>query len=92
MIRDVPQGIVPQRQNIEGRVIQDVDYLETVVRRERRGTSHGVSRGISATGLFRHYRPTYTQTGAAGLLTATTVAVHEIMNLASEFASLQEQV
>ena len=48
VIRDVAQGIVPQRQNINGAipfnlmkseqlvwVIQDVDYLETVVRRER---------------------------------------------------------
>ena len=56
VIRDVTQGIVPQRQTINGRVpfnlmkseqlvwvIQDVDYLETVVRRERQGTSHGVS-------------------------------------------------
>ena len=50
------QGIVPQRQNTTGTipfnlmksetlvwVIQDVDYLETVVRRERQGTSHGLS-------------------------------------------------
>ena len=64
VIRDVTQGIVPQRQNIEGRVpfnlmksetlvwvIQDVDYLETVVRRERRGTSHGVSIRV-ARGLY----------------------------------------
>ena len=56
VIRDVTQGIVPQRQTITGAilfnfmksetlvwVIQDVDYLETVVRRERRGASHGVS-------------------------------------------------
>ena len=35
-------------------VIQDVDYLETVVRRERRGTSHGVSIRV-ARGLY--YRP-----------------------------------
>ena len=51
VIRDVPQ-----RQNTTGTipfnlmksetlvwVIQDVDYLETVVRRERQGTSHGLS-------------------------------------------------
>ncbi len=50
VIRDVTQGIVPQRQNITGTVpfnlmkseklvwvLQDVDYLETVVRRERQG-------------------------------------------------------
>ena len=67
VIRDVTQGIVPQRQNITGTipfnlmksetlvwVLQDVDYLETVVRRERRDSSHGLSirvtRGVS-------YRP-----------------------------------
>ena len=67
VIRDVSQGIVRQRQNINGAipfnlmkseklvwVIQDVDYLETVVRRERRGTSHGVSIRV-ARGLY--YRP-----------------------------------
>ena len=56
VIRDIAEGVVPQRQNITGRVpfdlmksetlvwvMQDVDYLETVVRRERRGTSHGLS-------------------------------------------------
>ena len=64
VIRDVTQGIVPQRQNINGPVpfnlmkseqlvwvIQDVDYLETVVRRERRGASHGVSIRV-ARGLY----------------------------------------
>ena len=64
VIRDVTQGIIPQRQTITGRVpfnlmksetlvwvIQDVDYLETVVRRERRGTSHGVSIRV-ARGLY----------------------------------------
>ena len=35
-------------------VIQDVDYLETVVRRERRGTSHRVSIRITR-GVY--YRP-----------------------------------
>ena len=35
-------------------VIQGVDYLETVTRRERRGTSHGVSIRV-ARGLY--YRP-----------------------------------
>ena len=67
VIRDVTQGIVPQRQTIEGRVpfnlmksetlvwvIQDVDYLETVVRRERQGSSHGLSIRV-ARGVY--YRP-----------------------------------
>ena len=57
-------GIVPQRQTITGRVpfnlmkseqlvwvIDGVDYLETVTRRERRGTSHGVSVRV-AKGLY----------------------------------------
>ena len=35
-------------------VIQDVNYLETVTRRERRGTSHGVSIRV-ARGMY--YRP-----------------------------------
>ena len=63
MIRDATQGIIPQRQLASGNVpfnlmkseqlvwvIQGVDYLETVVRRERRGTSRGlrirVARGL----------------------------------------------
>ena len=67
VIRDVTQGIVPQRQNITGTipfnlmksetlvwVLQDVDYLETVVRRERRGSSHGLSIRV-ARGVY--YRP-----------------------------------
>ena len=67
VIRDVTQGIVPQRQTITGRipfnlmksetlvwVIQGVDYLETVVRRERRGSSHGLSVRV-ARGVY--YRP-----------------------------------
>ena len=67
VIRDVTQGIVPQQQRVNGTVpfnlmksetlvwvIQGVDYLETVVRRERRGTSHGVSIRV-ARGLY--YRP-----------------------------------
>ena len=58
---------MPQRQNITGRVpfnlmkseqlvwvLQDVDYLETVVRRERRGSSHGLSIRV-ARGVY--YRP-----------------------------------
>ena len=67
VIRDVTQGLVPQRQTITGAVpfnlmksetlvwvIQDVDYLETVVRRERRGYSHGLSIRV-ARGVY--YRP-----------------------------------
>ena len=67
VIRDITQGIVPQRQTITGAipfnlmksetlvwVIDGVDYLETVVRRERRGTSHGVSIRV-ARGFY--YRP-----------------------------------
>ena len=56
VIRDIIEGIVPERQNITGRVpfnlmkseklvwvMTDVDYLEVVTRRERRGSSHGLS-------------------------------------------------
>ena len=58
---------MPQRQNITGAipfnlmkseqpvwVLQDVDYLETVVRRERQGSSHGLSIRV-ARGVY--YRP-----------------------------------
>ena len=64
VIRDVANGLVPQRQTITGAipfnlmkseqlvwVIDGVDYLETVVRRERQGTSHGVSIRV-ARGLY----------------------------------------
>ena len=67
VLRDVTQGIIPKRQRVNGAVpfnlmkseqlvwvIQGVDYLETVVRRERRGTSHGLSIRV-ARGLY--YRP-----------------------------------
>ena len=67
VLRDVAQGIVPKRQRVNGAVpfnlmkseqlvwvIQGVDYLETVVRRERRGTSQGLSIRV-ARGL--HHRP-----------------------------------
>ena len=67
VIRDITQGILPQRQRMTGHVsfnlmkpeqlvwvIRDVDYLETVVRRERRGTSHGAYIRV-ALGLY--YRP-----------------------------------
>ena len=56
VIRDATQGIIPQRQLASGNVpfnlmkseqlvwvTQGVDYLETVVRRGRRGTSRGLS-------------------------------------------------
>ena len=64
VIRDVTQGTVPHRQTITGAipfnlmkseqlvwVIDGVDYLETVTRRERQGTSHGVSIRV-ARGLY----------------------------------------
>ena len=67
VIRDITEGIVPQRQNITGRVpfnlmkseklvwvMDDVDYHETITRRERRGNSHGLSIRV-ARGLY--YRP-----------------------------------
>ena len=92
MIRDVTQGIVPQRQTITGAVpfnlmksetlvwvIQDVDYLETVVRRERRGSSHGVririARGVYHRQSTSRSRPTlweetvHADTGLLGLTT-----------------------
>ena len=67
VIRDITEGIVPNRQNIAGRVpfnlmkseklvwvMQGVDYLEVVTRRERRGSSHGLSIRV-ARGVY--YRP-----------------------------------
>ncbi len=67
MIRDITQGIIPQIQQVSSNVpfnlmkseqlvwvIQGVDYLETVVRRERCGSSHGLSIRV-ARGLY--YRP-----------------------------------
>ena len=67
VIREAAEGLVPQRQTISGRIpfnlmkseqlvwtIDDVDYHEVVTRRERRGTSHGLSIRI-AKGLY--YRP-----------------------------------
>ena len=67
VIRDVTQGIIPKRQRVNGAVpfnlmkseqlvwvIQGVDYLETVVRRERRGSSQGLSIRV-ARGLY--HRP-----------------------------------
>ena len=50
VIRDITEGLVPQKQNITGRipfnlmksetlvwVMEDVDYIETIMRRERHG-------------------------------------------------------
>ena len=67
MLPDIAEGVVPDRQNINGRipfnlmkseklvwVMQDVDYLEVVTRRERRGSSHGLSIRV-AKGVY--YRP-----------------------------------
>ena len=67
VIRDLAERIVPQRQNITGRVpfnlrksetlawvMDGVDYYETVIRRERRGTSNGLSIRV-ARGVY--YRP-----------------------------------
>ena len=64
VIRDITMGIIPNRQNVQGHipfnlmkseqlvwVIDGVDYLETVVRRERRGSSQGVSIRV-AKGLY----------------------------------------
>ena len=66
-VSDITEGIIPRRQNIAGRVpfnlmksetlvwiMQDVDYLEVVTRRERRGSSHGLSIRV-ARGVY--YRP-----------------------------------
>ena len=56
VIREITMGTIPQRESIQGRVpfnlmkseqfvwvIDAVDCLETVTRRESRGTSQGVS-------------------------------------------------
>ena len=56
ILREIAEGVVPDRQHLSGHVpfnlmkseklvwvIEDVDYFETVVRRERRGSSHGLS-------------------------------------------------
>ena len=92
MLRDVTQGIIPKRERVNGAVpfnlmkseqlvwvTQGVDYLETVVRRERRGSSQGLSIRV-ARGLC--YRPStfrsrpieweetvYAGTGMLGLTT-----------------------
>ena len=67
MIREAAEGVVPQRLTFDGPVpfnlmkseqlvwlIEDVDYHEVVTRRQRRGTSHGLSIRV-AKGLY--YRP-----------------------------------
>ena len=67
VIRDITQGVIPHRQKMRGPipfnlmkseelvwVTDGVDYLETVTRRERHGTSHGVSVRV-VRGLY--YRP-----------------------------------
>ena len=92
VIRDVTQGIVPQHQTITGTIpfnlmkseqlvwmIKDVDYLETVIRRERRGASHGVSirvvRGLyHRPSTFRSRSTLWEETAQAdtGLLGLTT--------------------
>ena len=92
VLRDVTQGIIPKRQRVNGAipfnlmkseqlvwVIQGVDYLETVVRRECRGSSQCLSIRV-ARGLY--YRPStfrsrpieweqtvYADTGMLGLTT-----------------------
>ena len=67
VIREAAEGLVPERAQFDGRppfnlmkseqlvwIMQDVDYHEVVTRRERRGTSHGLSIRV-AKGLY--YRP-----------------------------------
>ena len=67
VLREISEGVVPDRQQLSGNVpfnlmkseklvwvMDDVDYIETVVRRERRGSSHGLSIRI-ARGVY--YRP-----------------------------------
>ena len=67
VLREIAEGVVPNRQHLSGNVpfnlmkseklvwvMDDVDYIETVVRRERRGSSQGLSIRI-ARGIY--YRP-----------------------------------
>ena len=67
VLREIAEGVVPDRQQLSGHipfnlmkseklvwVMDDVDYIETVVRRERQGSSHGLSIRI-ARGVY--YRP-----------------------------------
>ena len=96
MLRDVTQGIVPKRQRVNGAVpfnlmkseqlvwaIQGVDYLETVVRRERRGTSQGliirVTRGLyHRPSAFRSRPMEWEETvhAGTGTLGLTTKHIH----------------
>ena len=96
VIRDVTQGIIPKRQRVNGAVpfnlmkseqlvwvIQGVDYQETVVRRERRGASQGLSIRV-ARGLY-HRPSTFrsrpmeweeTVHAGTGMLGLTTKHIH----------------
>ena len=96
VIRDVTQGIVPKRQRVNGAVpfnlmkseqlvwvIQGVDYLETVVRRERRGTSQGliirVTRGLyhrPSAFRSRHIEWEETVHAGTGMLGLTTKHIY----------------
>ena len=73
VLRRIAEGVVPDRQDIKGTipfnlmkseklvwVMEDVDYIETIVRRERRGSSHGLSIRV-ARGLY--YRPSTFRSG-----------------------------
>ena len=96
VIREVTQEIVPQRQRVNGAVpfnlmkskklvwvVQGMDYLETVARRERRSTSHGLSIRV-ARGLYyspRQFRSRpieweETVHADTGLLGLTTKHIH----------------
>ena len=101
VIRDIAEGSVPNRQNINGRipfnlmkseklvwVTQNVDYLEVVTRRERRGSSHGLSirvaRGVCyRPGTFRSRRVEWEETvhQDTGLLGFTTKQRKNVLNL-----------
>ena len=101
VIRDVTRGVIPQKQRVNDAapfnlmkseqlvwVVQGVDYLETVVRRERRGTSHGVSIRV-ARGLYyspRQFRSRpieweETVHADTGLLGITTKGISEQVRL-----------
>ena len=67
ILREIAEGVVPDRQHLSGNapfnlmksgklvwVMDDVDYIGTIVRRERRGSSHGLSIRI-ARGVY--HRP-----------------------------------
>ena len=96
VLREIAEGVVPDRQHLTGNVpfnlmkseklfwvMDDVDYIETVVRRERRGSSHGLSIR-TARGVY--YRPSAFRSRAieweetvhqdTGLLGFTTKHIH----------------